>query len=156
MKLSTRSKYGLRALLDLAAYADGDAVTLKELAKRNNIPVKFLEQIFLSLRNAGIVRSRVGAHGGYTLARSPGEVTLGEVIRTLDGTIAPVGCVSQIAYAPCTCPDMESCALRAAMNRVRDAIVGVVDTMSLADALKQAHPHVSPNGRPVARQRKVV
>src|SRR4029453_12827683 len=133
---------GLRALLDMAAHAEDGAGTLKELAKRNNIPMKFLEQIFLSLRNAGVVRSRVGAQGGYTLARPPVEITLGEVIRTLDGTIAPVGCVSQIAYEPCTCPDMEMCALRTAMNQVRDAIVGVVDTMSLADAVAQAKPRV--------------
>ena len=131
----------------MAAHVDDGAVTLKELAKRNNIPMKFLEQIFLALRNAGVVRSRVGAQGGYHLARLPKEITLGEVIRVLDGTIAPVGCVSQIAYEPCTCPDMETCALRAAMNRVRDAIVGVVDTMSLADALAQAKTRTRRNGR---------
>ena len=137
MKLSKKSEYGLRALLDLAAHADEGAVRLKDLADRNNIPVKFLEQIFLTLRNAGVVRSQVGARGGYMLSRSAEEITLGEVIRTLDGTIAPVGCVSKIAYEPCTCPDERTCPLRAAMNQVRDAIVAVVDYTSLADAVSR-------------------
>jgi len=138
MKLSKKSEYGLRALLDLAAHSDEGAVRLKDLADRNNIPIKFLEQIFLALRNAGVVRSQVGARGGYMLSRSSEEITLGEVIRTLDGTIAPVGCVSKIAYEPCTCPDERTCPLRAAMNQVRDAIVAVVDYTSLADAVSRA------------------
>jgi len=138
MKLSKKSEYGLRALLDLAAHSDQGAVRLKDLADRNNIPIKFLEQIFLALRNAGVVRSQVGARGGYMLSRSSEEITLGEVIRTLDGTIAPVGCVSKIAYEPCTCPDERVCPLRAAMNQVRDAIVAVVDYTSLADAVSRA------------------
>ena len=137
MKLSKKSEYGLRALLDLAAHSDEGAVRLKDLADRNNIPIKFLEQIFLALRNAGVVRSQVGARGGYMLSRSSEEITLGEVIRTLDGTIAPVGCVSKIAYEPCTCPDEHTCPLRAAMNQVRDAIVAVVDYTSLADAVSR-------------------
>jgi Rrf2 family cysteine metabolism transcriptional repressor len=138
MKLSKKSEYGLRAMLDLAAHADEGAVRLKDLADRNNIPIKFLEQIFLALRNAGVVRSQVGARGGYMLSRSSEEITLGEVIRTLDGTIAPVGCVSKIAYEPCTCSDERTCPLRAAMNQVRDAIVAVVDYTSLADAVSRA------------------
>jgi Rrf2 family protein len=138
MKLSKKSEYGLRAMLDLAAHADEGAVRLKDLADRNNIPIKFLEQIFLTLRNAGVIRSQVGARGGYMLSRPAEEITLGEVIRTLDGTIAPVGCVSKIAYEPCTCPDERACPLRAAMNQVRDAIVAVVDYTSLADAVSRA------------------
>jgi Rrf2 family protein len=138
MKLSKRSEYGLRALLDLTAHADEGPLRLKDLAERNNLPVKFLEQIFVTLRNAGVVRSQVGAHGGYTLGRPAEEVTLGQVIRALDGTIAPVGCVSVIAYEPCTCPDERTCPLRAAMNQVRDAIVAVVDYTSLADAVSRS------------------
>jgi len=138
MKLSKKSEDGLRALLDMAAHTDEGPLRLKELAERNNISVKFLEQIFLALRNAGIVHSQVGARGGYVLARSPAEITLGQVIRTLDGTIAPVGCVSKIAYEPCSCPDERTCPLRAAMNQVRDAIVAVVDYTTLADAVSRA------------------
>jgi Rrf2 family protein len=137
MKLSKRSEYGLRALMDMAARDGQSPVPLKDLADRNNIPFKFLEQIFLILRHAGIVRSQAGTRGGYTLGRSATTITLGQVIRALDGTIAPVGCVSQIAYEPCTCPDERTCPLRGSMNQVRDAIVAVVDRTSLADAVAQ-------------------
>src|SRR3972149_1660920 len=140
MRLSTRSKYGLRALMDMAARSDENATRLKDLAKRNNIPVKFLEQIFLALRNSGVVHSQVGAHGGYTLARPATQITLGEVIRVLDGTIAPVSCTSQIAYEKCSCPDERTCPLRVSMNQVRDAIVAVVDNTTLADAVLKARP----------------
>lgn len=135
MKLSRRSKYGLLALMDLAARKNQESVRLKELADRNNIPVKFLEQIFLTLRNSGVVHSQVGAGGGYALGRPAKYINLGEVIRILDGTIAPVSCISKIAYEPCTCPDERTCPLRATMNQVRDAIVGVIDNTSLADAV---------------------
>ena len=159
MKLSKRSEYGLRALLDLAAHTDQGPQRLRNLAERNNIPVKFLEQIFVTLRNTGVVRSQVGAHGGYALGRPAGEITLGQVIRALDGTIAPVGCVSVIAYEPCTCPDESTCALRAAMNQVRDAIVAVVDCMSLADAIScgKASSNVKPrasNPKPSKRSKR--
>jgi Rrf2 family cysteine metabolism transcriptional repressor len=138
MKLSKRSEYGLRALLDLAKGERDTPVSLKELADRNNLPFKFMEHIFLSLRNAGIVLSHAGTRGGYTLSRHAGEIFLGEVIRTLDGTIAPVSCTSKIAYEPCTCPDESTCPLRLAMDQVRDAIVKVVDNTSLADVVSQA------------------
>lgn len=138
MKLSKRSEYGLRVLLDMAAQDYMRPVPLKELAARNGIPFKFLEQIFLTLRHAGIVHSQVGMHGGYTLARPADTIILGDVIRTLDGTLAPVSCVSKIAYGACTCADELTCPLRAVMQRVRDAIVGVLDHTSLADAASQS------------------
>ena len=134
MRLSHRSKYALLALFDLAGRPDSGPVPLKELAERNQIPFKFLEQIFRALRSAGIVHSQMGAHGGYTLGRPASEITLGAVIRILDGTLAPVSCISQIAYEPCTCPDEHTCPLRAVMVRVRQAIVAVVDSTTLADA----------------------
>ena len=151
MKLSTRSKYGLRALFDMAAQPPNQPVRLKDLARRNNIPLKFLEQIFLILRHAGIVRSQVGARGGYTLGRPASHITLGQVIRTLDGTIAPVNCISKIAYEPCTCPDEQACALRAVMSQVRDAIVAVVDHTTLADGVALVH---KPPQRSAARRSK--
>ena len=126
--------------MDMAAHPDENATRLKDLAKRNNIPVKFLEQIFLALRNSGVVHSQVGAHGGYTLARPATQITLGEVIRVLDGTIAPVSCTSQIAYEKCSCPDERICPLRVSMSEVRDAIVAVVDNTTLADAVLKVKP----------------
>ena len=134
MRLSRRSKYALLVLFDLAGRTGSTPVPLNELAERNNVPLKFLEQIFSTLRNAGIVHSQVGAHGGYTLGRPAQDITLGMVIRLLDGTVAPVSCVSQIAYEPCTCPDERTCPLRTVMGRVRQAIVDVVDNTTLADA----------------------
>jgi Rrf2 family protein len=137
MRLSRRSKYALLALFDLAARDSDNPVPLKELAERNNIPPKFLEQIFLTLRNAGIVHSQVGAGGGYSLGRPADTITVGTVVRVLDGTVAPVSCVSQIAYERCTCPDESACPLRAVMGEVREAIVAVIDNTSLADAARK-------------------
>lgn len=135
MNISKRSEYGFRVLLDLATNQGGYPVPLFELAERNNLPQKFLEQILPSLRNAGIVSSQLGPGGGYTLGRGAGEITIGEIIRILDGTLAPVSCVSQIAYEPCTCPDEQSCKLRQVMEKVRTAIIDVVDRTTLADAV---------------------
>ena len=154
MKLSKKSEYGLRALMDMAARDGQSPAPLRDLADRNNIPIKFLEQIFLTLRNAGIVHSQVGARGGYALARPAEAITLGQVIRALDGTIAPVGCVSVIAYEPCTCPDERTCPLRAAMNQVRDAIVAVVDNTSLADAVAQGQKLARQVEAPAPRKRR--
>lgn len=147
MKLSKRSKYGLLALMDLASRKDRPLVPLKELARRNNIPPKFLEQIFVTLRNSGIVHSQIGAGGGYTLGRPAKYIMLGEVIRILDGTIAPVSCISKIAYEPCTCPDERTCPLRAVMSQVRTAIVAVIDNTSLADAIAR--------GKRTSRRRRI-
>ena len=140
MKLSKRSKYGLLALIDLASNKDRSPVRLKELAERNKIPVKFLEQIFVTLRNSGIVHSQIGAGGGYMLGRPAKYIMVGQIIRILDGTIAPVSCISKIAYEPCTCPDERTCPVRSVMNRVRDSIVAVIDNTSLADAATKKQP----------------
>jgi Rrf2 family protein len=140
MKLSKRSKYGLLALIDLASRRNTEPIHLKELAEHNKIPVKFLENIFVTLRNSGIVHSQIGAGGGYTLGRPAKYIMVGQVIRILDGTIAPVSCISKIAYEPCTCPDERTCPVRTVMNRVRDSIVSVIDNTSLADAAAQKKP----------------
>jgi Rrf2 family protein len=136
MRLSKRSEYGLRALLDLASISPSEPVPLSELAARNNLPAKFLQQILLTLRNVGICRSQIGPGGGYALGRDASEITLGEVMRTLDGRMAPVSCLSHIAYESCSCPDEETCLLRRAMTEVRGAIVDVVDRMTLADVVE--------------------
>ncbi len=133
MNLSKRSEYGLRALLDLACQPPDKPVPLRELAEANRLPVKFLEQIFVTLRNAGIVHSQTGPGGGYALGRQADDITLGEVIRALDGRLAPVGCLSQVDYEACSCPDEKKCLLRQAMAPVRQAIVDVVDRTTLAD-----------------------
>ncbi|HOT92891.1 MAG TPA: Rrf2 family transcriptional regulator [Anaerolineae bacterium] len=133
MKLSKRGEYGLRALQDLAAHYGNNPVSNKELAERNNIPLKFLEQIMLILKHGRIVNSQKGPVGGYTLARPPEQITLAEVIRLLDGPLAPIPCVSATAFEPCGCPDMEKCGLRRVMKEVRDVVAGMMENTTLAD-----------------------
>lgn len=133
MKLSRRSEYGLRALQSLAANYGNGPLPTRGLAEGNRIPVKFLEQIMLELRHAGIVRSRRGPSGGYLLARAPQEITLGTVVRILDGPLAPISCASQTAYEPCSCPDESTCGLRQVMVQVRDAVADIMDHTTLAD-----------------------
>jgi len=133
MKLSKRGEYGLRALQDLAIHHGDGPMSNKDLAERNRIPARFLEQIMLTLKHSRIVHSRKGPRGGYYLARPPQEITLAEVVRTLDGPLAPVSCVSEVAYEPCGCPDMEACGLRRVMKEVRDTVTEMMENTTLAD-----------------------
>lgn len=133
MRLSRRSEYGLRALTDLVRHRDDGPIALATLADRNRLPVKFLEQIMATLKHAGIVRTTLGAHGGYAIAADPSAVTLGRVIRLLDGALAPLSCVSLRYYEPCSCPDEATCPLRDTMLDVRDAMLEVLDAQTLAD-----------------------
>ena len=135
MKLSKRGEYGLRALQDLAAHYGGELAPIKELAARNNIPASFLEQILLTLKHGRIVRSRQGPLGGHYLARPPHQITLAEVVRLLDGPLAPIACVSETAYEPCGCPDMHACGLRRVMKQVRDVVAEMMERTTLADLL---------------------
>lgn len=140
MKLSKRGEYGLRAMIDLAMLANGkhgisSVVQIKEIADRQKIPAKFLEQILLSLKNAGLLHSKMGVGGGYYLSRSPSQISLGQIVRILDGPLAPIRCVSQMAYEPCICPDEETCGLRLTMLEVRNAIADYLDHTTLADVL---------------------
>ena len=138
MHLSKRGEYGLRAMILLAkAPVEEKRLTISEIAEQENIPAKFLEQILLNLKNAGLLQSKIGAGGGYYLARPPEQITLGEIKRTLDGPVAPIRCVSHMAYEPCGCPDEEHCGLRLVMRDVRDAIAEILDNTSLADTLEK-------------------
>lgn len=106
---------------------------IKDISAREKIPVKFLEQILLTLKNAGFLHSKMGLGGGYYLARAASQITLGQIFRTLDGPVAPVKCVSQMAYEPCECPDEATCGLRMVMGDVRNSITHILDETSLAD-----------------------
>lgn len=147
MRLSRRSEYGLRALTDLVRHDDAAPVPLAVLAGRNNLPPKFLEQIMSTLKRAGIVRTTLGAHGGYSIADDPATVSVGRVIRLLDGALAPLTCVSLRYYARCSCPDEGTCALRDVMLDVRDSILAVLDHETLADlAAREGRPSIDPAG----------
>jgi len=141
MRLSKRGEYGLRAMIALAEPAEqSDSPGMKQIktiSQREQISAKFLEQILLTLKNAGLLHSKMGVGGGYYLARSPGEITLGQIFRTLDGPVAPIRCVSQMAYEPCGCPDEQTCGLRLAMGDVRNAIADILDNTTLADVTKR-------------------
>ena len=136
MKLSKKSEYGLRALLELTIAHGKTTLQRHEIADRQHIPIEFLEQILLTLKRAGLVASRRGIKGGYTLIKQPKEITLGHVIRLLDGPLAPIGCVSKTAYQKCNeCPyaNKTRCPLQQVMGEVRDAIAGILDHYTLAD-----------------------
>jgi Rrf2 family protein len=138
MKLSKRGEYGLRAMVDLASQGPaGVVVPMKDIARRERMPIKFLEQILLILRNAGLLHSRMGASGGYSLARPASEITLGQIVRILDGPLAPIRCVSQMAYETCACPDERTCGLRLVMGDVRNAISAILDHTTLSDVARR-------------------
>ena len=140
MRLSKRGEYGLRAMIILAyAYNESpDAmVQIKEISEQDKIPAKYLEQILLALKNAGFLQSRMGVGGGYYLARQPQDINLGQIIRILDGPLAPIRCVSQMAYEPCGCPDERTCGLRMVMGDVRNAIADILDNTTLEDITKR-------------------
>jgi Rrf2 family protein len=138
MKLSKRGEYALRALIDLgiAAELDRPIIQVSELAAKEKLPVKFLEQIFMQLKSAGYVESHRGKLGGYSLAKPMNRIKFGAVIRLIDGPLAPIPCVSQTAYEPCTCPDEAHCGLRMLMMDVRTAISKVLDRYTLADIVE--------------------
>lgn len=136
MKLSKKSEYGLRALLELTLAYNHATLQRHDIAARQHIPVEFLEQILLALKRAGILSSRRGMKGGYTLIKPPDEISLGQVIRILDGPLAPISCVSKTAYQKCAdCPytDKAQCPVQQVMGTVRDAIAGILDHYTLAD-----------------------
>ncbi|MBC2836837.1 RrF2 family transcriptional regulator [Paragemmobacter straminiformis] len=132
--LSMKGKYALKALCELARLAPGQIAASSDISARNGISKKFLDTILGDLRAAGIVATRKGRSGGYFLARPADLVSVGEVLRLIDGPLAPIACASRTAYAPCTdCGDPAACAVRATMLEVRDAIARVLDGKTLRD-----------------------
>ena len=138
MKLSKRGEYALRALIDLgiASELGWPMLQLSELATKEKLPIKFLEQIFAQLKAAGYVKSRRGKFGGYSLARPMSKITFGAVVRLIDGPLAPIRCVSTTCYVRCSCPDEIHCGLRMLMFDVRNAISTVLDRYTLADIVE--------------------
>jgi Rrf2 family protein len=134
MNLSKRSEYALRALIDLgiATELDRPILQVNELASKEKLPIKFLEQILTQLRLGGFVETKRGKLGGYSLARPASQIKIGAVIRLLDGPLAPIPCVSKTAYERCTCPDEDHCGLRMLMFDVRNAIARILDRYTLA------------------------
>ena len=133
MKITYKGDYALKAILDLALNY-GRVVTIHDLAKRADIPIKFLEQVLLDLKRGGFVESRRGKVGGYLLVKPPSQIKLGEVVRFIDGPIEPINCVER-GYAGCS--DIYKCAFRSVWKQVTVAISGIIDNITFEDLVKQ-------------------
>jgi len=138
VKLSKRGEYALRALIDLgiAQELKRPLLQISELVDKERLPVKFLEQILTQLRAAGYVNTKRGKHGGYFISKPLDTIRIGDVVRLIDGPLAPIACVSQTAYARCTCPDETHCGLRMLMFDVRNAISNILDRYTLAQVVE--------------------
>jgi len=137
--LSSKAKYGLKAMIHLARRQDQGAVVIQDIAAAETIPKKFLDAILLELKNHGFLSSKKGKGGGYILARRAELIRVGDIVRTLDGPLAPVPCVSRLFYRKCDdCRDERACAVRAVMGEVRDAIAAILDNCTLADLITRA------------------
>lgn len=131
--LTRKTKYGIKAMLLLAEEADRGPILISELAERQRLPKKFLEAILLELKRHGLLHSKKGKGGGYLLGRKPTDITVGQIIRVLEGPLALTPCVSQTAYRKCEeCIDEKTCAVRIAMKEVRDSTAQILDNTTLA------------------------
>lgn len=133
MKISTKGRYALRLMLDLAVHSSGNAVPLRDVAQRQEISDKYLEQIVTQLSRAGLVRSVRGAGGGYLLVREPAQYTVGEILRILEGNLAPVSCADGMVC----CQRADRCVTVEVWQQVEAAVAGVVDHITLADLVRR-------------------
>lgn len=130
MKLTMKGEYATRAVLHLARHYPGDVVHIHQIASDEHIPIKYLEQILVHLKNAGIIASRRGVNGGYYLSKPPETITFGEVVRLIEGPLAPIGCVSRSAYE--SCPNESACGTRGVWLDVRNAVSEILDNTTFA------------------------
>lgn len=135
MKLSTRGRYGLRAMLDLALHNSEGQVALKNIAERQNISENYLEQLFAGLKRAGLVKSIRGPQGGYVLAQDMEDITVGDILRALEGSLAPVDCMMETQ--PAECERANCCATRLVWGKIRDSINEVVDSITLKNLVEE-------------------
>jgi Rrf2 family protein len=147
MKISTKGEYASRAMLELSLRYGERPLHIREISKAQNIPKRFLEQILLMLKRAGYVKSEKGKKGGYYLARPPAEINVAGVIRTMDGPLAPIECVSVMSHK--SCPMEEFCGLRTLWKEVRDSVAELLERTTFAD-LVERHLKVQrrPGGEP--------
>ena len=138
MTLTKKGEYALRAMIQLgiAKTLGKDIVPVSELAQSNRLPLKFVERILLELREAGYIETQRGKMGGYTVAKPLERIKMGELVRLIDGRLAPIACASETEYARCTCPDEDHCGLRMLMIDVRNAIANILDKYTLGDVVE--------------------
>lgn len=139
MKISTKGRYALRVMIDIAVHSDGRCISIKEIAGRQEISEKYLEQIFTVLSRSGFLRSTRGAQGGYTLTCDPEDYTVGMILRALEGDLAPVDCVAQGHPGLDPCPRAGQCVTWEVWAQIRDAVNSVVDHITLADLVQRYH-----------------
>jgi Rrf2 family protein len=145
--ISRKGKYALRSALYLARHYGEGPIAVQKIALSEGISHKFLETIMGEMKNGGVLQSHRGKQGGYTLRYPPNEITIGRIIRLIDGSLAPVKCVSATAYAPCVdCPSEKGCNIRLVMKSVREAISRVLDLKTLTQLLQDAGNE--PSGTP--------
>jgi len=137
MRVSKRGEYALRSMITLgiAQELGHPMLQIRALAEKENIPVKFLEAILLDLNRAGYLDSKRGKGGGYFLKKPMNKIKIGDVVRFIDGPLAPISCASVTAYAPCSCPDEAHCGLRLLMVDVRNAIADILDKYTLQNVV---------------------
>ena len=132
--LSKKAKYALKALLYLTKNADKGLILISDISERERIPRKFLEAILVDLKTQGLLQSTRGKNGGYALVKDPSLISVGNVIRMIDGPLAPIPCVSHLYYRKCDeCVDEVTCEIRIVMKKVRDATANILDTTYLTD-----------------------
>ncbi len=136
MKLSTKGRYGLRAVIDLAMTGEDEAVSLSSIAERQSISISYLEQLIAKLKKAGIVESKRGAQGGYSLAKSASEISVGDILRALEGDLHPVDC-SEIHGGETTCKSSDLCVTKYVWKRISDSINNTVDGLMLSDLVEE-------------------
>jgi Rrf2 family protein len=138
MRISKRGEYALRSLINLGIAQELGLPLLRisELARKEDIPIKFLEQILLQLKKARYLDSKRGKNGGYFIRKPMNKIKIGDVVRLIDGPLAPISCASVTAYKPCSCPDEAHCGLRMLMVDVRNAIANILDNYTLADTVE--------------------
>ena len=151
MHLSLRGEYALRALivLGLNYRRSEQVVRIQKISEQQNIPKRFLEQILNDLRSVGIVESRRWVLGGYRLAQAPEEISLARVIRHIEGPLAPVRCVSERFYSRCSCPDEAKCGIRSVMKEVREAIVKILEEVTVANLCERVELLQGPHDNPL-------
>lgn len=135
MRISTKGDYATRAMQDLALHYDQGPIQIEEIARRQHLPARYLEQILLSLKRAGFLQSKRGVSGGYYLAKHPREITMGGIIRSMEGPIIPIFCVGSGKREVCV--EEPHCSLRDIWADVRDAVVKIVDQTTLEDLCRQ-------------------
>jgi Rrf2 family protein len=136
VRISKKTDYALRAMFTLVDHFGGAPIPIRELARRNDVPKRFLEQIMLQLKAQGWVSSEAGIRGGYMLAKNPSKITMGEVVRHFDGILAPIDCVSVTGYKRCSQESL--CKFRRVFLDARNYVAGVMDKATLADVAKSA------------------